>query len=198
MLLVPAGIEPVKVTVFPPAEAVMPPQVELAFGVDAITIPVGKVSMSGALKVARLVFGLDSVMVRVDIPPALIETGLKALLSVGVPGSGDSEHTEMLLLFSVTAPVNARALPDRMTPVFRVMLVFATMVPTKLVPVPRVAELPTCQNTLQACPPLIRTTDEPLAVVSVLAGIWNIQTALGSFWASSVRVPVNPIDDPEQ
>jgi hypothetical protein len=52
--------------------------------------------------------------------------------------------------------------------VFIVMLVNARMLPRNDVPVPIVAELPTCQNTLHRGPPLITTTDEPLAVVIVL------------------------------
>ena len=57
-------------------------------------------------------------------------------------------------------------------------------------PVPRVAELPTCQNTPQLDPPLIKSTDEALAVVSVLP-ILKTKTAPGLPCASSVRVPVN-------
>jgi len=58
------------------------------------------------------------------------------------------------------------------------------------VPAPRVAELPTCQNTLHEVPPLITRTDEPLAVVSVLP-ILKIKTALESPWASRVSSPDN-------
>jgi hypothetical protein len=47
------------------------------------------------------------------------------------------------------------------------MLVNANTFPTNRVPVPSVAELPTCQNTLQAWAPLIRTTEEAVAVVIV-------------------------------
>jgi hypothetical protein len=68
----------------------------------------------------------------------------------------------------VTAPLRARPLPDTLAPVVRVMLVRARMLPTNTVPVPMVAELPTCQNTLQPTPPLVTRIDELLAVVSVL------------------------------
>ena len=70
------------------------------------------------------------------------------------------------------------------------MLVAASMFPIKEVAVPRVAELPTCQNRLQADPPLMMFTDELLAVVRVLP-IWKIQTALALPWAFRVSVPVN-------
>src|ERR1700719_1782856 len=68
-----------------------------------------------------------------------------------VPGSGTVDAPPqplMTLLFRVTAPLIANALPQVMlAPLFRVMLVSARMFPAKAVVVPRVAELPTCQNT---------------------------------------------------
>src|SRR5947209_13542134 len=94
------------------------------------------------------------------------------------------------ILSSVTAPLIARTLPDTLAPVFRVMLVSATMLPSSEVPVPRVAELPTCQNTPQFDPPLIKSTDAALAVVSVLP-ILKMKAALELPCASRVRVPVN-------
>jgi hypothetical protein len=71
------------------------------------------------------------------------------------------------------------------------MLVSARILPVKLLPVPSVAELPTCQNTLQPCAPLIRFTTEPLAVVNALP-VWKTKPALGLPCASSVTVPVSP------
>jgi len=49
----------------------------------------------------------------------------------------------------------------------------ASIFPEKKELVPNVAELPTCQNTLEACAPLMRTTVLPDAVVSVL-GDWKM------------------------
>ncbi len=49
-----------------------------------------------------------------------------------------------------------------------------------------VAELPTCQKTLHAWAPLVRSTELPTTVVSVDA-ILKIQTASGSPWALSVN-----------
>ena len=94
------------------------------------------------------------------------------------------------LLSSVTAPLRARALPDKLAPVVRVMLVSATMLPGREEPVPKVAELLTCQNTPQPGAPLMRRTEEPLAVVSVLPTL-KMKTAFGLPCASSVSVPVN-------
>jgi hypothetical protein len=101
---------------------------------------------------------------------------------------------ETLLVSNVTAPVRANNLPDMLTPVFMVILVSAMIFPLNAVVVPSVAELPTCQNTLQGEALLIRTTDDADAVVSVLP-ILKTQTALGSPWASSVSAPVNPTED---
>jgi hypothetical protein len=55
----------------------------------------------------------------------------------------------------------------------------AMIFPLKIEFVPRVAELPTCQKTLQALAPFARTTWLPLPVISVDV-IWKINTAAGS------------------
>ena len=99
----------------------------------------------------------------------------------------------MLLVSSVTAPFRARALPSKIVaPVVMVMLVSARICPSNAVPVPSVAELPTCQNTSHPgiAPPLIVTTDELLAVVSVLP-IWKTNCAFGFPWSLRVSVPVS-------
>lgn len=88
----------------------------------------------------------------------------------------------------VTAPFRARSRPDTLAPVVAVILVRAMTVPTIVDPEPRVAELPTCQNTLHGSAPLMSETTLELPVMRVLAD-WKIQTALGSPAASRVRVP---------
>ena len=95
-----------------------------------------------------------------------------------------------LLESKVTAPFRANALPDNDAPVFSVMELNAMIFPTKLVVVPSVAELPTCQYTLPEWPPLVGVTLLLDAVVSVLP-ILKIKTALGLPWALRVRFPVN-------
>jgi hypothetical protein len=62
------------------------------------------------------------------------------------------------------------------------------IVPTKTEVVPIVAELPTCQKTLDALAPPDRMTCRPDVVVSVDA-TWKTQTAFGSPRASRVRSP---------
>lgn len=99
--------------------------------------------------------------------------------------------TVMMLVSNVTSPFLASNRPLTTTPVVAVIDVKAMMVPWKVDPVPSVAELPTCQKTLQAWAPLIRTTLLPEAVVSA-EPIWKMKTALGSPCPSRVRVPVIP------
>jgi hypothetical protein len=74
----------------------------------------------------------------------------------------------------------------------RVMEASARILPVKLVRVPSVAELPTCQKILllHGCAPLINTTLASLAVVRVLP-IWKMKTLLGFPWPSRMSCPVN-------
>src|ERR1700735_1691760 len=68
------------------------------------------------------------------------------------------------------------------------MLAAAITVPTKRVPVPSVAEEPTCQKTLHACAPL---TSETLVFEPVIRvePIWNMNTASGLPCAFRVTLP---------
>jgi len=84
----------------------------------------------------------------------------------------------MMLVSNVTAPFRASALPSNFAPVVTAIDVSASMFPAKTEFVPRVAELPTCQKTLQALALLVRTTWLPLAVMSV-DDIWKMNTASG-------------------
>jgi hypothetical protein len=93
----------------------------------------------------------------------------------------------------VTEPMRARARPWTVTPVVTDIDVCARIVPTKLEFVPNVAELPICQKTLHGWAPLIMLTLLDEAVVSV-EPIWNMNTAVGSPWASNVNVPVRPAE----
>jgi hypothetical protein len=164
-------LPPVRVTAELPAVAVSTPPVQVVLALPETTTPLGNVSVNGAVRVSSVVPALLKVMVRVELPPALMVAGLKALLSVGgtgVPVVPPHAEMETVLESIVTEPFCARSLPSTVAPVTRVMLVSAKTFPTKLVVVPSVAELPTCQKTLHGAAPLISTTDEPLAVVRVL------------------------------
>ena len=111
-------------------------------------------------------------------------------------GQTETPQVLTLLVSSVTAPLRASARPLVFDPVVSVMLESARMSPVNEVPVPRVAELPTCQKTLlQLLPPLLMTvTDELLAVVSVLP-VLNRNSAFALPRASRVRAPVSCADD---
>ena len=168
-------------------------EVFVAVGVSvAIEVPVavGVFVATGALvSVGVLVIAVVSVAVGVFV-------ATEVSVAVGV-AAWTHAALETVLVSNVTAPLRARALPDIWARVFRVMLVSATMFPANDVSVPRVAELVICQNTLQLEPPLLKTTDELLAVVSALP-ILKTHTALPLPWASRVSIPVNPADDPRQ
>jgi hypothetical protein len=112
-------------------------------------------------------------------------------------GGGRLGQLGLLIVSSsrVTAPLRASARPVMVTACCTVIELRARMVPTKVDDVFRVAELPTCQKTLQALAPLTRTTELPTSAVSVEAGAWKIQTALGSPPASRVSAPSTSSDD---
>jgi hypothetical protein len=97
---------------------------------------------------------------------------------------------ETVFASSVTAPVCARALPDTLAPVCRVMLVCARMLPANAVRGPMVAEPPITQNTLQGDASPTRATLESVAVVSVL-GAMKMKTPP----PLSVKVPVSWADE---
>lgn len=137
------------------------------------------------------------------VVPGTVVPGAAGVVAVAVAGAGvtgagvtAAEHAakETLLVSIVTAPVRARARPAIVAPVVRLMLSRARILPTKVVVVPMVAELPTCQKTLQGEPPLITWTVDALAVVSVLP-VLKIKTALALPWASRVSVPVSCADE---
>jgi hypothetical protein len=112
-------------------------------------------------------------------------------------GGGRVAQLGLLIVSSsrVTAPLRASARPVMVAACCTVIEVRARMVPTKTEDVLMVAELPTCQKTLQAEAPLTRTTELPTSVMSVEAGAWKIQTAFGSPPASRVSAPSTSSDD---
>ena len=188
----PVSVPPVRETIPEAATALVAPRQVLVklFGV-ATDKPVESVSVKATPLSPTVAFGLLMVKVKVVVPPVTKADALKALTMLGgATKLALQSASETLLLSSVTAPFCAKVLPDTVALVFNVMLVSARMFPMNEVVVPRVAELPTCQNTLQPEALLITFTDELLAVVSDDA-IWKTKTAPGFPWASRVSVPVN-------
>jgi hypothetical protein len=103
----------------------------------------------------RVIVGVKAIAVNVG--GIAVNVGTIAVWVAG-RGVGGAVQTleEMLSVSNVTAPFRARARPEAMfAPVFKVMLANARILPWNEVVVPRVAELPICQNTLHPEPPLI-------------------------------------------
>jgi len=139
-----------------------------------------------------------------------VTPGTCALPVVGVPPAGDvlpvavePDVPELLLrctaqlalvivfVSNVTAPLRASRRPWKVAPVVAVIEVNARTLPTNREPVTKVAELPICQTTLQACAPFTRRTLLLDAVINV-DSVWKTNCALASPLALRVRVPVNP------
>ncbi len=151
----------------------------------------------GGMKTTVVVANTVGVLVAVVVTTGLV-VAVVVVATVGVAittgvttGGTAATHTGFVTVLesTVTAPLRASTRPSTFAPVVIVVDVKETMVPLKIEFVPSVAELPTCQMTLQACVPLRRTMELAPAVVSVEADL-NIKTASGSFCASRVSVPV--------
>ncbi len=95
------------------------------------------------------------------------------VVTTGVTGVGgvttEAAQTGRVTLFvsNVTAPLRANKRPLIEAPVVAVTEVKAMILPANVELVPRVAEEPTSQKTLQACAPLSRMTLLDGAVVKV-------------------------------
>ncbi len=120
------------------------------------------------MKVSVSVGVLVGVFVKVKV-----SVGVSVGVTVGVTG------LMMLLVLKVTAPIRANARPSNAAPTSNVIEIFAMMVPLKIESVPRVLLLPTCQNRLSDCAPLIKMTWLLTAVMRV-DPILKIKTELGS------------------
>jgi hypothetical protein len=85
----------------------------------------------------------------------------------GAPGGSEGGKLRSREII-VTAPLRASSLPPVDTPALVEIEVKARIFPSKMVPAPRVAELPTCQKMFAAWALLMVRTSLELAVVSVL------------------------------
>jgi hypothetical protein len=129
-------------------------------GVGVVLVGVGVVLVGVGVVLVGVGVALGVVSVGGGVVSAGVGVGDGVGVGVGdgVLSTGGGVHVDLVMVFvsRVTAPLRAKSLPSTVAPVVAVMLVSARMVPRNLVPVPRVAELPTCQKTLQDCAPLIR------------------------------------------
>ena len=74
-----------------------------------------------------------------------VEVAAGSVVGVGVEVAAAHVCFVMAVLFNVTAPFLARSLPLTVEPPLSVIVVKASIFPTRVVEVPRVAEEPTCQ-----------------------------------------------------
>lgn len=107
-----------------------------------------------------------------------VEVGAGGVAGTGV---GVTMQVALVIVFesNVTAPLRTNTRPSTVAPVVSVAEVKAKILPLKFELIPSVAELPTCQKTLQACAPFKRFTTLNPAVVSVVADL-KINIAFGS------------------
>jgi hypothetical protein len=113
--------------------------------------------------------------------------GVGVVVAVGVMQAS----LTIVLVFKVTAPFRANSWPWMLDPFFALIEILASTDPTKEELVPKDADVPTCQKTLQAWAPPVKIIELAVAVVSVEA-VLKINTALASPPASRVKVPVTP------
>ena len=114
---------------------------------------------------------------------------VKALVGVGGEVKVTASGAVIVLSAKVTRPPES-APPSRDAPAPTVIAPLAMMVPENEDNAPVPTAPFTCQKTLDAWAPLIRWTVVDAAVLRA-ALIWKMKTALGSFWPSSVIVPVS-------
>jgi hypothetical protein len=120
---------------------------------------------------------------------------------VGLPPGGElggaTGHVSTLtmLLSRVTVAPNAKTPPLDTAWVLSVTEVAARIFPWNTLPVPKVAELPTCQNTLHANPPPVSTTLDPDAVIRE-DPIWKYHASLAEPVPARVKVPVTAAEEP--
>nr|WP_246507058.1 hypothetical protein [Actinocrinis puniceicyclus] len=156
---------------------------------DALTVGEALVVGVALAEVVAVVVGVAlAEVVAVVVGVALVDV-VAVAVAVGLGEVVLHTGRVTVLVSSDTCPLRASSLPVMLAPVVAVMDVRARMLPLKVEFVPSVAELPTCQNTLHACAPLISATLLAEPVIRVLA-ISKMNTELGSPWPSSVTVPV--------
>jgi len=180
-----------------PGVVVVAPGVVVVVAPGVVVVDPGVVVVVDPGVVVVVAPGVVVVVVVVGVDPGVVVVVAPGVVVVVVV-VGVAAHVGfvMVSVSNVTAPLLASTRPSTVTPVVTVMEVRARMVPRKLELVPSVAELPTCQKTLQDWAPLIKLTWLADAVVSVEPA-WKTKTAFGSPPPLSVRAPVSPIEEAE-
>jgi hypothetical protein len=160
--------------------------VDVGVGPVAVDVGVGPVAVDVGVGPVAVAVGVGLVAVAVGVAVGLVG----GVVPGEVGGGTDLAQLGTVIVSSsrVTAPFRASARPAMVSPVSTEIDVRARTLPAKAELVPRVAELPTCQNTLQAWAPPVRVTLLAESVMSV-EGAWKMKTAFGSPWASKVSDP---------
>jgi hypothetical protein len=142
--------------------------------------------------VGLTVVAVDLTVVAVDLTVVVVDLTV-VVVGAAVVVVADARHvgTVIVLASMVTAPFRASSRPTTVAPVSSVIDVNARVVPTRLVLVPSVSELPTTQKTLQAWAPFSSTTLLDDAVMNVDAAS-KMKTVERSPPPLSVSVPVSP------
>jgi hypothetical protein len=164
-------------------------EVPVGLGVGDVPVGLGVGVVPVGLGVGEVPVGVGVGVVPVGVGVGVVPVGVG--VGGGVVGGGVTVAQVGAVIVSssrVTFPLRASTRPSMVSPVVTTIDVRARTVPTKEEWVPRVAELPTCQNTLQAWAPLMRLT---LLAESVMReeGAWKMKTAFGSPCASRVSAP---------
>jgi len=180
---------PAVVVVTPPAVVVVAPTAVVVVTPTAVVV-VAPTAVVLVTPTAVVVVTPTAVVV---VAPAVVVVGARVVVVVEV-GVGAQKGAVILLLSRVTAAFLASSRPLMTALVFAVMAVRARIVPTNVEPTPSVAELPTCQKTLQAWAPLMSWT-VLLGAVMRVEPAWKMKTELASPWPSSVSVPVKDRDE---
>jgi hypothetical protein len=172
-------------------------EVPVGVGVGVVLVGVGvgvvRVGVGVGLVLVGVGVGVVTVGVGVGVAPVGVGVGVVGV-GVGVGGGVAQVGAVIVSVSRLTCPLRASTRPATVSPVVTEIDVSARTVPMKEEWVPRVAELPTCQNTLQAWAPLIRRMLLAESVVR-LEGAWKMKTAFGSPppfrvslpWTSSVE-----------
>ena len=121
-------------------------------------------------------------------PPGVVvaDTSAGAVVATGLVKS--QVDATKVSSSSVTAPLRANARPCTVTFVVTLIEVRAKMLPTKLEPVPRVAELPTCQKTLHSCAPLINRCQLTRVRTQPLLGVFELLVLRLNFFALHLQL----------
>lgn len=165
----------------PPLRAFVAASVPGAAAVGLSVVPAGEVPAEVA--VAEPVAAGLSEVVELEVAVA-VTAPVGVTVAVGVPvvggvvGTGSQPGLVITFVSRETCPLRASTRPSTLALVSAVIEVSARMLPLKLDAVPRVAELPTCQKTLQARAPLVRITLLADAVTRVEA-TWKTNTESG-------------------